>query len=340
MSRERWLANHLPAGDGREAVGREDAPPDIPPMLDIREVSYSYPERTVLQNVSLAVYPGELMVLLGPNGAGKSTLVKAIAGQVKPARGLVSIRDRDPVTDPLARRAAGFVPQRIAIFDKLTVRENLALFAQIMDVPRDRIPKLVERTLNLIGLKHRADDRASVLSGGMQRLVNIGAALMHAPRLLVLDEPTVGVDNRSRRRVAQLLRRLRDAGLAILLTTHDMEEAEILADRISIIVGGEIMADGAPSDIVHEVFGGRQEVCIVIDPHAQSEQARNAYGSMLTQLGLRPSPDGTEWRGLVDNRDGQFTALAKHVFTPESGVAEVLVRQPGLKTLLNWFMEA
>ncbi|MGI9416020.1 MAG: ABC transporter ATP-binding protein, partial [Hyphomicrobiales bacterium] len=293
----------------------------------------------VLHNVSLAVYPGELLVLLGPNGAGKSTLVKAIAGQVKPARGLVSIRDRDPVTDPLARRAAGFVPQRIAIFDKLTVRENLAVFAEVMGVPRDRIPKLVERTLKLIGLKHRAGDRAAVLSGGMQRLVNIGAAMMHAPRLLVLDEPTVGVDNRSRRRVAQLLRRLRDAGLAILLTTHDMEEAETLADRISIIVGGEIMADGAPGDIVLEVFGGRQEVRIVLDPEVQSEQARKSYGSMLEQLGLRPSPDGTAWQGLVDNRDGQFTALAKHVFTPESGVAEVLVRQPGLKTLLDWFME-
>ncbi|MGI9413884.1 MAG: ABC transporter ATP-binding protein, partial [Hyphomicrobiales bacterium] len=203
------MASQLSADDGREVYGREHVQPDVPPMLDIRQVSYSYPERTVLQNVSLAVYPGELLVLLGPNGAGKSTLVKAIAGQVKPARGLVAIRDRDPVTDPLARRAAGFVPQRIAIFDKLTVRENLAVFAEVMGVPRDRIPKLVERTLNLIGLKHRAGDRAAVLSGGMQRLVNIGAAMMHAPRLLVLDEPTVGVDNRSRRRVAQLLRRLR-----------------------------------------------------------------------------------------------------------------------------------
>lgn len=306
-------------------------------MLRVRGVSYSYPERSVLHEVSLSVHPGEIVVLLGPNGAGKSTLVKTVTGQVRPASGVVTINGMEPGSDPVARRAVGFVPQRIAIFDKLTVLENLCVFGEVMGVPRgDTVPR-AERILRLIGLDKRAGDRIPVLSGGMQRLVNIGAAMMHGPRLLVLDEPTVGVDNRSRGRLRDVMRQLRDHGLAILLTTHDMEEAEALADRIAIIVRGEIMADGTPGEIVRAVFGNKQEVSVVLDAEAQSGHAHETFCSMLEQLGLKPSEERTVWNGIVDDQDGRFSALAKHVSRHEEGVVEVRVRQPGLRTLLDWF---
>jgi len=339
MSSARWSADKLPNHDWRDESELPAPDVDDAAMLRIRGVSYSYPERDVLHDVTLSAHPGEIVVLLGPNGAGKSTLVKTITGQVRPSGGTVTINGKEPGSDVLARRSVGFVPQRIAIFDKLTVRENLCVFGEVMGVARADTVQRADRILRLIGLGKRANDRIPVLSGGMQRLVNIGAAMMHGPRLLVLDEPTVGVDNRSRGRLRDVMRQLRDHGLAILLTTHDMEEAEALADRISIIVRGEIMADGAPNQIVRAVFGTKQEVRIVLNVAAQTRHEHETFCSMLEQLGLRPSEEHSVWDGIVDNQTGHFSALAKHVFRPNEGVVEVRIRRPGLRTLLDWFTE-
>lgn len=337
MSSARWSASDLSNQDWR--AESESVAPDVDDaaMLRIRGVNFSYPGRDVLKDVSLSVHPGEIVVLLGPNGAGKSTLVKTIAGQLRPSSGIVTINGREPGSDREARRAAGFVPQRVAIFDKLSVLENLCVFGEVMGVSRARVPQRAERIVRAIGLRRRANDRTSVLSGGMQRLVNIGAAMMHGPRLLVLDEPTVGVDNRTREHLRDVMRALRDHGLAILLTTHDMEEAEALADRISIIVRGEIMADGAPGEVVEAVFGDKQEVRIVLNVAAQSPYEHETFCSMLRKLGLEPSEENSVWEGLVDNGSGQFSDLSKHVFRPDEGVIEVRVRQPGLRSLLDWF---
>ncbi len=337
MSSHLWSEEELP--DRRrgspERAGDASSPDDA--LLLIRNVSFSYPGRDVLQNVNLSVRSGEILVLLGPNGAGKSTLVKTMSGQVKPAQGRVTIGGRDPATDAEARRSAGFVPQRIAIFDKLTVRENLCVFGEVMGAARDRVPQLADRTLELIGLQPRQHDRTTILSGGMQRLVNIGAAMMHEPKLLVLDEPTVGVDNRTRDHLKDVLRSLKDRGLAILLTTHDMEEAEALADRISIIVGGEIKAEGPPKEIIEKTFGTRQEVRVVVDPSAMTKAGHKALVSRLQKLGLEPSQDETVWEGLVDDTAGRLDAFAKQVSVSKPGVTEVRVREPGLRTLLAWY---
>ena len=326
-----------------EALGQQNSPVSdtagpSAAMLEIRDVSFAYPERDVLSDVSLSVRAGEILVLLGPNGAGKSTLVKTISGQVRPSKGTVRIGGRDPAFDSEARRAAGFVPQSIAIFDKLTVRENLGVFGEVMGAAHGDLGALADRTLEQIGLTARQDDRVAVLSGGMRRLVNIGAAMMHGPKLLVLDEPTVGVDNRTRDHLRDVMWSLRDRGLAVLLTTHDMEEAEALADRISIIVGGRIMAEGPPHEIVEAAFGSKQEVRVVLDASLQTKRQFAGHCSRLQQLGLKPSQDNTVWEGLVGNEDGRLAKLTLQMSGAAKGVVEMRIRQPGLRTLLAWYV--
>jgi ABC-2 type transport system ATP-binding protein len=172
----------------------------------------------------------------------------------------------------------------------------------------------------------------------MRRLVNIGAAMMHGPRLLVLDEPTVGVDNRTRDHLREVMRSLRDRGLAVLLTTHDMEEAEALADRISIIVGGEIKAEGPPHQIVQSAFGSKQEVRVVLDASRQTAKQFDAHRARLAKFGLAPSQENSVWEGLVGEEDGQLPKLASQLSASKSGVVEVRIRQPGLRSLLAWYV--
>ena len=328
---EREGAVRAHGGERREPSGADEA------MLKIRGISFSYPGRQVLKSVDLSVRSGEILVLLGPNGAGKSTLVKTISGQIRPSEGKVTIEGREPAGDAEARGAAGFVPQRLAIFDKLTVRENLVVFGQVMGAPGESISERADQTAALIGLAERRNDRAAILSGGMQRLVNIGAALMHGPRLLVLDEPTVGVDNRTRDHLQDVLRGLKSSGLAILLTTHDMEEAEALADRISIIVGGEIKAEGPAAEIVETAFGSRQEVRVLLDRRRLKDNGGRSIRARLKKLGLEPSPDETLWEGLIDNEKGKLAQLDKSVSVSDPCVREVRIRAPGLRTLLAWY---
>lgn len=337
MSRALRSEKELPADAGRAdvaAAGRDHGDA----MLQIRDVSFSYPDRDVLSDVSLSVHAGEILVLLGPNGAGKSTLAKTISGQVRPSSGTVRIAGKDPASDPEARRTAGIVPQSIAIFDKLTVRENLRVFGEVMGADRASLDELADRTLDQIGLTERQNDRVTVLSGGMRRLVNIGSAMMHGPKLLILDEPTVGVDNRTRDHLREVMRGLRDHGLAVLLTTHDMEEAEALADRISIIVGGKIKAEGPPAEIVESAFGSKQEVRVVLDPAQMTARQFEVQSARLEKFGLKPSQERAVWDGLLGDDDGELTKLAHQVPASKKGVVEVRIRQPGLRTLLAWYV--
>lgn len=328
-------AEDRPPGARREDGAGAHQPGEA--MLQIRNVSFSYPDRAVLEDVSLSVRAGEIMVLLGPNGAGKSTIVKTISGQIRPAEGSVRIDGDDPVSNPKARAVVGFVPQSIALFNRLTVDENLCTFGEVMGAPRGEVRARAERTLQLIGLEERRRDRLSVLSGGMQRLVNIGAALMHSPGLLILDEPTVGVDNRTRDHLRGVMRALRESGLAILLTTHDMEEAEALADRIAIIVAGRIRANGLLADIVADAFGARQLVRIVLDPDSLTEKQVAAQHSALRRLGLEPVEGQAVWEGLIAAQEDGLPDLGAYLSGSRQGVKEVRVRQPGLRALLEWY---
>jgi ABC-2 type transport system ATP-binding protein len=220
-------------------------------MLDVVHLAKSFGANQAVVDVSLTVARGEVVGLLGPNGAGKSTTVAMICGLVKPDSGSVSIDGETIVADdsPLKLRI-GLVPQDVSLYEDLGARANLELFGALYGVEGALLGERVDAALALTGLTDRARDKPSAYSGGMKRRLNIAAALVHDPDLLILDEPTVGVDPQSRNAIFDNLEALAARGKAIIYTTHYMEEAERLADRIVIIDHGRVVASDSPGALI------------------------------------------------------------------------------------------
>jgi linearmycin/streptolysin S transport system ATP-binding protein len=213
-------------------------------MLEAHALKKSYGSVVAVDGVSLHAGAGETVGLLGPNGAGKTTTVSMIAGLVRPDSGSVKIEGRalGGDTDPNKRRI-GLVPQDLALFDELTAEANLQLFAALYQLGGAAAKRAVGEALDLVGLADRARDRVKDYSGGMKRRLNLAAALLHDPQILLLDEPTVGVDPQSRNAIFDNLEVLKGRGKTLLYTTHYMEEAERLCDRVVIIDHGKVVAD-------------------------------------------------------------------------------------------------
>lgn len=213
-------------------------------ILEVKQLRKSFGSVVAVDDVSFKLSKGELVGLLGPNGAGKSTTVSIIAGLVMPNQGEVLIDGKRLTgdTDP-AKRRIGLVPQDIALYEELSARENLRFFGSLYDLTGRALEQAIGSTLALVGLGDRARDRVKNFSGGMMRRLNLAAGLLHDPDILLLDEPTVGVDPQSRNAIFDNLEQLKAQGKALLYTTHYMEEAERLADRIVVIDHGRAIAD-------------------------------------------------------------------------------------------------
>ncbi|MES2177041.1 MAG: ABC transporter ATP-binding protein [Gemmatimonadota bacterium] len=213
-------------------------------MLEIRNLRKTFGTLVAVDDVSFTVRRGELVGLLGPNGAGKTTTVSMIAGLLTPSRGDVLIDGRPLAgdTDP-AKRRIGLVPQDLALYDELSARENLRFFGSLYDLQGTALDDAMHAALTLVGLADRVGDKVKNFSGGMKRRLNLAAGLLHDPDILLLDEPTVGVDPQSRNAIFENLETLRGRGKALLYTTHYMEEVERLADRIVVIDHGRVLAD-------------------------------------------------------------------------------------------------
>ena len=230
-------------------------------MLSVRGLRKRFGERVAIDGVGFAIKAGEIYGLLGPNGAGKTTSISMIAGILARDAGEVEIDGINIDAGPPARARVGIVPQAITLYLDLTARENLHFWGRMYDLRGDRLRRAVEEALQAVGLTKRADDIVSIYSGGMQRRLNLACGLLHQPKLLILDEPTVGVDPQSRSAIFDLVERLRDEGTAILYTTHYMEEAERLCTRIGIMDMGKLIAEGTRAELV---TGLGQEVRIEV----------------------------------------------------------------------------
>jgi len=240
-----------PARSGTEGLATE------PTVLACRELVRSFGSRTAVRGLSFEIAAGEAYGLLGPNGAGKTTTIRMVCGILEPDSGSVTI-DGIPNSGRDGRRARaalGYVPQDVALFPTLTLGENLEFWARMCGVPRRGRAERIVEALRTVGLATRADDRLERTSGGMQRRLNLAAALLHEPRLLVLDEPTVGVDAQSRASLLETIGQMRDDGVAVLYTSHYLDEVERLCDRVGIIDHGELLLEGAPDEIVGRVDG-------------------------------------------------------------------------------------
>ncbi|HMF13709.1 MAG TPA: ABC transporter ATP-binding protein [Gemmataceae bacterium] len=226
------------------------------PILEVHELRKCYGPTTALAGVSFAVGAGEMFGLLGPNGAGKTTLLSIASCLLEASDGEVRIDGRVLRTsDKDVRRLIGIVPQELAIYGELTARENLHFFGALYGLPRAVLRQRVEEVLQAIGLTDRGDARADTFSGGMKRRLNLGAALVHEPRLLLLDEPTSGVDPQSRNHVFEEVRRLNAAGVTVVYTSHYMEEVQALCSRIGIIDHGRLIALGTLPELLQRLTG-------------------------------------------------------------------------------------
>ncbi len=223
------------------------------PALEARDLRKTFGDLVAVDSVSFMLERGQLLGLLGPNGAGKSTTVAMIAGLVAPDRGEVLV-DGDSVAgdaDP-AKRKIGLVPQDLALYEELTARDNLRFFGALYGLGGAALERAMTAALELVGLAARARERVHRYSGGMKRRLNLAAGLLHDPDILLLDEPTVGVDPQSRHAIFENLELLKRRGKALLYTTHYMEEAERLSDRIVVIDHGKVIA----ADTLHALYAG------------------------------------------------------------------------------------
>jgi len=217
---------------------------------------------TAVGGVGFSIEEGETFGLLGPNGAGKTTSISMIAGLLEPDAGEIVVAGTPISPSSVAGKGAiGLVPQDLAIYPDLTATENLSFFGRLYGMMRDELTRRVDEVLEVIGLTDRKDDLTKEFSGGMKRRLNIGIGLLHRPKLLILDEPTVGVDPQSRNSILESVESLSAEGMAVLYTTHYMEEAERLCDRVAIIDEGTIKAEGTRRELVSMV-GERDRITI------------------------------------------------------------------------------
>ncbi len=295
-------------------------------VLTVAGARRRFGDRVALDGVGLELCAGEIYGLLGPNGAGKTTLVRAISGRLRLDGGSVDLCGGDPAGDANARRRLGLVPQELALYPDLTARENLTVFGRLMGLDRGAGRAAADELLAGIGLTDRASDVVATLSGGMKRRLNVAAGVIHRPRVLLLDEPTVGVDPTAREAIHDLLRGLRRDGMAILLTTHDLEQAAELADRVGLLIDGRIRAEGPVPELVAEVFGAGQELTVGlgVDP---GETGRAA----LRDAGLEPTFDALVWSGRLDGGTSGLASVTRGLEASGVAIDEVRVREPGLR---------
>ena len=307
--------------------------PTARPVLACHGLARRFGAVEAVRGVGFTIAPGETYGLLGPNGAGKTTTISMICGLLERDAG-EALLDGVPLTtrSVAAKAAIGYVPQELALYPDLTARENLRFFGRLYGMGGRELSGRIEEVLELIGLTERAGDRTSDYSGGMKRRLNIGLGLLHRPRLLVLDEPTVGVDPQSRNAILESVERLGSEGLAVLYTTHYMEEAERLCDRIGIMDLGELKAEGTRAELVALVgehdrvrleatgdLGGAASACTRLDAVRTATAADGAIElivdharSVLPEL-LRIADEAGASVGSVDVDEPDLEAVFLHL---------------------------
>jgi ABC-2 type transport system ATP-binding protein len=229
-------------------------------MVETRDLAKTYPGKDgaaveAVKGIDLQIRQGEIFSLLGPNGAGKTTTISMISGLLEPTRGDARIGGYSITRQPLQAKALlGVVPQEVALYPRLNARQNLEFFGRMYGLAGKELGRRVDEVLEFIDLTDRQHDRIDTYSGGMKRRVNIAAGLLHHPQVVYMDEPTVGIDPQSRRRILDTVKQLRDQSkITVLYTTHLMEEAQELSDRVAIIDHGQIIALGTQGDLIQEV---------------------------------------------------------------------------------------
>ncbi|HKL42413.1 MAG TPA: ATP-binding cassette domain-containing protein [Clostridia bacterium] len=233
--------------------------------LLIKNIKKKYGELIAVDGVSFEIKKGEIMGLLGPNGAGKSTTISMISTLFKPDAGDITIDDRSILENPKEiQKVLGVVPQEIALYEDFTGYENLKFWGTAYNLSGKVLKDQIEKISEIIGIKDRLKDKVKEYSGGMKRRINIGAALLHEPEILILDEPTVGIDPQSRNHILEAIKDLNEKGMTVIYTTHYMEEVEAICSTINIMDEGKIIASGTKEEL-YNILSNKERIDIVFD---------------------------------------------------------------------------
>ena len=291
-------------------------------LLEVRGLGKDYGRRTAVRAVDLTIEAGTIVGLLGPNGAGKTTTISMIAGVLTPTRGTATIGGhRVGTTGDQGKRALGLVPQELALYEPLTAAQNLTFFGSLYGLKGAALAERLDWALGVVGLRERAHDRVATYSGGMKRRLNLAAGLLHRPQLLILDEPTVGVDPQSRNHIFATVRALKAEGLAVLYTSHYMEEVAELCDRVAIMDDGAIVAAGTIAELTTRHGGaGKVELelsggdAVLMAARAMAARHGAVEGSGARLRLLRPPALAPL---LADVESAGATVVAMHTVTSD-----------------------
>ena len=262
--------------------------------IEVKNLKKSFGDLQAVQDASFKADSGEVLSLLGPNGAGKSTTISMLSGLLAPSDGDAFIMGHSVTKEPeAAKKSLGVVPQDIALYPDLSARENLVFWGKMYNLRGAALKSRVDEVLEIIGLADRQKDHVGKFSGGMKRRVNIGAALLHKPAVVIMDEPTVGIDPQSRRHILDNVKELNRQGMTVLYTTHYMEEAAELSHHIAIMDKGKVIAYGTHDELI-KMIG--EETRIDVTLNTEAEKVLAAWR-------------GTEGVSKIDSLDGKVTAL-------------------------------
>lgn len=302
-------------------------------MLAVRDLVKQYGELTAVDRISFSAGKGSVFGLLGPNGAGKSTTINCISGLLAPTSGHISVDNHDIVKDgKAARRSLGIVPQELALYENLPAIENLRYWGKAYGLGGRDLDERVAEVLETIGLADRAKDLPKEYSGGMKRRLNFGCGIVHRPRLLLLDEPTVGVDPQSRSRLFEMVEAERDAGACVLYTTHYMEEAERLCDAVAIIDHGKLIASGTVAELKSQL-GARDALQLAGEfPVDEVRAALNGLADAIEDFEVL-SVDAESVTLTLAQASHHLPAIFTAITNAGGNVAETSLRSPNLETL-------
>jgi ABC-2 type transport system ATP-binding protein len=292
-------------------------------MIDVRELVKSFGDVRALGGVDFTVNEGEIFGLLGPNGAGKTTTISIIAGLLNADSGSVRVSGMDIRKDgSRVRRLLGVVPQEIALYEELTGRENLHFWGGLYGLSGKRLREEADRVLDLVGLTDRADDAVREYSGGMKRRINLSAGLIHRPKVILLDEPTLGIDPQARLNILDIIRDGVSGGMTAIYTTHYLEEAEKLCDRIAIIDHGKILAQGTLRELVK--LAGEGNIVTV-----SGAFSREQVGPLVKGVAVEHLENGS-LRMLIPGQAELSGALGR-LFSAGISIGEVSIQEPSLE---------
>lgn len=298
-------------------------------MLKVENLEKNFGTIKAVDGISFEVRKGEVFGLLGPNGAGKSTTISVISTLLPPSGGVILFEGKDIFADPKAiQRKLGVVPQDIALYPTLSGYENLSFWGNLYGLSGGELKKRIDEVCEIIGLNGRIKDRVDKYSGGMKRRLNIGAALLHMPELLIMDEPTVGIDPQSRNHILDTVLALNRQGMTIIYTSHYMEEVEYLCSRICIMDQGRIIASGSKDELVEMISG---KTMIGLQMESIDQELLNSLGSMEGIDRIEQQENQIQIR--CENADLILADIIARVTASGNHLRSVAVKKPNLEAV-------